>query len=127
MFSFMLNGVEIVLAYGNAKSDARAFINTGILVTQSVTIGPDVAHANTSPILDNSYLTHIQQRVAAIPAGQLPVTSMLRSPEPATGAGSTLFLTTRQTRQPVNDATIITSTAIKSGYALQTGLELLAK
>ena len=67
ILQFKQAGVEIVRAYGNAKTDAEAFINAGIPATQSFTIGPDAGHANTTPILDNSYLTHIQQSVASFP------------------------------------------------------------
>lgn len=57
------NGIKIVRAYGNAKTDAEAFIDSGLSASQSFTIGKYAGHYGTTPILNNSYRAHIDEYV----------------------------------------------------------------
>ena len=52
-------GIEIIRAYGNAKTDAEAFIEAGLGSDISFTIGKDAGHYGTTAILDNDYHSHI--------------------------------------------------------------------
>lgn len=61
------NGIKIVRAYGNAKTDAEAFIKSGLSASQSFTIGKDAGHYGTTPILNNSYADHIATHVSNFP------------------------------------------------------------
>ncbi|KKE82886.1 LNS2 domain-containing protein [Pseudoalteromonas luteoviolacea] len=63
-------GLEIVRAYGNAKTDAEAFIRAGIGEMNSFTIGPDAGHYGTMPIDQNHYYQHIQAQVDSYPAAK---------------------------------------------------------
>ncbi|TMO59545.1 LNS2 domain-containing protein [Pseudoalteromonas aurantia] len=63
-------GLNIVRAYGNAKTDAQAFINSGVGASNSFTIGEDAGHFGTSAILGNSYREHITQEVDTFPLAQ---------------------------------------------------------
>lgn len=61
-------GINIVRAYGNAKTDAEAFIKAGLPANRSFTIGQDAGYFGTTPILNNSYGEHIRQLVNNFPA-----------------------------------------------------------
>lgn len=61
------NGIKIVRAYGNAKTDAEAFIESGLNASQSFTIGKNAGHYGTTPILNNSYDEHIVTHVSNFP------------------------------------------------------------
>lgn len=61
------SGIKIVRAYGNAKTDAKAFIESGLSALQSFTIGKDAGHYGTTPILNNSYSEHISMQVNNFP------------------------------------------------------------
>ena len=61
------NGVKIVRAYGNAKTDAEAFIESGLSASQSFTIGRDAGYYGTTAILDDSYREHIATHVSHFP------------------------------------------------------------
>ena len=61
------SGIKIVRAYGNAKTDAKAFIESGLSASQSFTIGKDAGHYGTTPILNNSYGEHIAAQVSNFP------------------------------------------------------------
>ncbi|MBE0367141.1 LNS2 domain-containing protein [Pseudoalteromonas aurantia] len=63
-------GLNIVRAYGNAKTDAQAFINSGLNPLQSFTIGEDAGHYGTTAINGNSYQIHINEQVDNFPAAQ---------------------------------------------------------
>ncbi|CAH9050354.1 hypothetical protein PSECIP111951_00175 [Pseudoalteromonas holothuriae] len=60
---FRAQGLNIVRAYGNAKTDAQAFIEAGIGHDHSFTIGEDAGHYGTTAILDDGYIEHITQHV----------------------------------------------------------------
>ena len=61
------NGVRIVRAYGNAKTDAEAFIRSGLSASQSFTIGRDAGHYGTTAIAGNTYREHIASHVDNFP------------------------------------------------------------
>ncbi|EKE75662.1 hypothetical protein [Gallaecimonas xiamenensis] len=61
-------GLNIVRAYGNAKSDAEAFIDAGIPPSSTFTIGSDAGYNGTTPIAGNSYGQHIAEAVDSFPA-----------------------------------------------------------
>jgi phosphatidate phosphatase PAH1 len=63
-------GLNIVRAYGNAKTDAEAFINSGLNPLNSFTIGEYAGYFGTSAILDNSYREHIAEYVDTFPPAQ---------------------------------------------------------
>lgn len=63
-------GLDIVRAYGNAKTDAEAFIRAGLGASNSFTIGTDAGHYGTTPIEVNHYFQHIQTQVDDYPAAQ---------------------------------------------------------
>jgi phosphatidate phosphatase PAH1 len=63
-------GVNIVRAYGNAKTDAEAFIKAGLAADRSFTIGADAGFYGTTAITGNSYQQHIRQAVAPFPAAR---------------------------------------------------------
>ncbi|WP_419146894.1 LNS2 domain-containing protein [Pseudoalteromonas 'SMAR'] len=52
-------GLDIVRAYGNAKTDAEAFITAGIPASDAFTIGPDAGHYGTTAITTDSYRAHL--------------------------------------------------------------------
>ncbi|KAF7774404.1 hypothetical protein PCIT_a0845 [Pseudoalteromonas citrea] len=56
-------GLNIVRAYGNAKTDAQAFINAGLTPSDSFTIGENAGHFGTTAIHGNSYRAHITEQV----------------------------------------------------------------
>lgn len=53
-------GIEIIRAYGNAKTDAEAFIEAGLGKDISFTIGKDAGHYGTTAIIGNDYHSHIK-------------------------------------------------------------------
>ncbi|WP_244951615.1 LNS2 domain-containing protein [Pseudoalteromonas luteoviolacea] len=61
-------GLNIVRAYGNAKTDAEAFIRAGLGAQNSFTIGSDAGHYGTTAIDNNHYYQHIQTQVDTFPA-----------------------------------------------------------
>ncbi|OCQ21447.1 phosphatidylinositol transfer protein [Pseudoalteromonas luteoviolacea] len=61
-------GLDIVRAYGNAKTDAEAFIRAGLGAQNSFTIGSDAGHYGTTPINLNHYYQHIETQVDTFPA-----------------------------------------------------------
>ncbi|TMP30790.1 phosphatidylinositol transfer protein [Pseudoalteromonas rubra] len=63
-------GLNIVRAYGNAKTDAEAFIRAGLGAQNSFTIGPDAGHYGTTAISNNNYYSHITNEVDTYPAAQ---------------------------------------------------------
>lgn len=63
-------GVNIVRAYGNAKTDAEAFIKAGLAADRSFTIGADAGFYGTTAITGNSYQQHIRQAVAPFPSAR---------------------------------------------------------
>ncbi|KJY87836.1 phosphatidylinositol transfer protein [Pseudoalteromonas piscicida] len=52
-------GIDVVRAYGNAKTDAEAFIKAGIPASEAFTIGSDAGHYGTTAITGNSYQVHL--------------------------------------------------------------------
>ncbi|BBN83487.1 hypothetical protein PA25_34720 [Pseudoalteromonas sp. A25] len=60
---FKAQGLNIVRAYGNAKTDAEAFIKAGLGSQNSFTIGEDAGHYGTTAILNDGYSEHISQHV----------------------------------------------------------------
>ncbi|KZN45533.1 phosphatidylinositol transfer protein [Pseudoalteromonas luteoviolacea] len=60
-------GLDIVRAYGNAKTDAAAFMRAGLGAQNSFTIGSDAGHYGTTPINNNHYYQHIQEQVDTFP------------------------------------------------------------
>ncbi|KID56474.1 phosphatidylinositol transfer protein [Pseudoalteromonas luteoviolacea] len=63
-------GLDIVRAYGNAKTDAEAFIRAGLGENSSFTIGPDAGHYGTTAIDQNHYYQHIQTHVDDYPTAK---------------------------------------------------------
>ncbi|MBQ4856937.1 phosphatidylinositol transfer protein [Pseudoalteromonas sp. MMG007] len=61
------NGIKIVRAYGNAKTDAEAFIKSGLSASQSFTIGEEAGYYGTTAISNNSYNKHIATQVNNFP------------------------------------------------------------
>ncbi|CAM4205751.1 LNS2 domain-containing protein [Pseudoalteromonas byunsanensis] len=60
---FRAQGLNIVRAYGNAKTDAEAFIKAGLGSENSFTIGGDAGHYGTTAILSDGYFDHISEYV----------------------------------------------------------------
>ncbi|MDK2596015.1 phosphatidylinositol transfer protein [Pseudoalteromonas obscura] len=63
-------GLDIVRAYGNAKTDAEAFIRAGLGSDNSFTIGADAGHYGTTAIESNHYYHHIETHVNDFPAAK---------------------------------------------------------
>ncbi|WP_440056959.1 LNS2 domain-containing protein (plasmid) [Pseudoalteromonas sp. T1lg65] len=63
-------GLNIVRAYGNAKTDAEAFIRAGLGAENSFTIGGDAGYYGTTAITNNSYYDHITELVDNFPEAQ---------------------------------------------------------
>ena len=61
-------GLNIIRAYGNAKTDAEAFIGAGLTSKNSFTIGKYAGYFGTTPILHDNYLEHIKEEVSTYPA-----------------------------------------------------------
>ncbi|KZN34981.1 MULTISPECIES: phosphatidylinositol transfer protein [Pseudoalteromonas] len=63
-------GLDIVRAYGNAKTDAEAFIRAGLGSANSFTIGADAGHYGTTAIENNHYYHHIDTHVDGFAAAK---------------------------------------------------------
>ncbi len=60
-------GVNIIRAYGNAKTDAQAFIQAGLGSDNSFTIGKDAGYYGTQAIEGDSYYQHIRDVASQTP------------------------------------------------------------